>query len=180
MIEVNRIRGVLIAIAVSIALGGCASDETKAERLYREATTRIDRSEFRDAVARLERILADYPETETAEKVRREIDLYRGLDRAVRSFPMRTARDRMVRIARAIESHRNRRRSYPESLDVLVPGKLSDLPDDPWGRPFLYRVTGAGRGYRLECHGEDGVPGGDGDDADLVVVNGRFVTGPSE
>ncbi|MFN0160526.1 MAG: type II secretion system major pseudopilin GspG [Burkholderiales bacterium] len=43
------------------------------------------------------------------------------------------------------------------------------VPPDPWGRTYIYRAPGAsGRDFDLISYGRDGVPGGSGDDADIV------------
>ncbi len=43
------------------------------------------------------------------------------------------------------------------------------VPLDPWKRPYLYRGSGPGeeRGFEIATLGRDGVPGGEGEDADL-------------
>jgi len=42
------------------------------------------------------------------------------------------------------------------------------VPNDPWGRTYIYRAPGAnGRDYEVLSYGKDGVPGGSGDDADV-------------
>jgi general secretion pathway protein G len=44
-----------------------------------------------------------------------------------------------------------------------------DIPPDPWGSPYQYRAPGnAGRDFELMSWGHDKVPGGTGDDADIV------------
>lgn len=42
------------------------------------------------------------------------------------------------------------------------------VPNDPWGRAFIYREPGTEStlGYDLSSFGKDGQPGGDGEDAD--------------
>lgn len=41
--------------------------------------------------------------------------------------------------------------------------------DDAWGRRFIYRVPGTGlHDYDLVSLGQDGRPGGEGEDADLA------------
>lgn len=41
-------------------------------------------------------------------------------------------------------------------------------PTDPWGRPYRYRWPGpAGKDYEITSLGKDGVPGGQGENADL-------------
>jgi general secretion pathway protein G len=42
------------------------------------------------------------------------------------------------------------------------------VPNDPWGRPYLYRSPGEHGEYDLLSYGHDGAPGGDGDNADVV------------
>ncbi len=44
-----------------------------------------------------------------------------------------------------------------------------DVPPDPWGTPYVYRVPGApGRDYDLLSLGRDRAPGGSGEDADIL------------
>lgn len=46
--------------------------------------------------------------------------------------------------------------------------KINKLPDDPWGRPYGYRVPGQnGAPYEVFSLGADGQPGGDGENADI-------------
>jgi general secretion pathway protein G len=40
-------------------------------------------------------------------------------------------------------------------------------PADPWGKAYVYRLTGTGD-FEILSFGKDGVPGGEGDNADLV------------
>ncbi|MDE0002115.1 MAG: type II secretion system major pseudopilin GspG [Rhodospirillaceae bacterium] len=44
----------------------------------------------------------------------------------------------------------------------------SDVPDDPWGRPYAYRAPGEHGVYDLYSYGSDGSPGGESDAADVV------------
>jgi len=42
------------------------------------------------------------------------------------------------------------------------------VPPDAWGRPFIYLVPGRqGQPYEIISYGADGIPGGQGKDADL-------------
>jgi general secretion pathway protein G len=46
---------------------------------------------------------------------------------------------------------------------------VTTIPADPWGNPYIYTVPGSkGQRYELTSLGEDGVPGGTGDDEDIV------------
>jgi general secretion pathway protein G len=42
------------------------------------------------------------------------------------------------------------------------------VPNDPWGRPYVYSMPGQHGEYDLVSFGRDGLPGGDGDNADLT------------
>jgi len=42
------------------------------------------------------------------------------------------------------------------------------VPNDPWGRPYLYQAPGQHGDYDLLSYGRDGQPGGDGDNTDLT------------
>lgn len=44
------------------------------------------------------------------------------------------------------------------------------IPPDPWGNPYIYLSPGEAnpRGYDLLSLGADGVPGGEGEDADIA------------
>jgi general secretion pathway protein G len=49
------------------------------------------------------------------------------------------------------------------------PYLAGELPPDPWGSPYQYRVPGTqGRDYDLFSFGRDRAQGGSGDDADLI------------
>lgn len=42
------------------------------------------------------------------------------------------------------------------------------LPDDPWGRPYVYKAPVDGQEPQVLTLGSDGKPGGSGDGADIV------------
>ena len=48
------------------------------------------------------------------------------------------------------------------------------VPDDPWGRPYVYSMPGPdGMGFALYSLGADGTPGGEGNDADVGFLPPR-------
>jgi general secretion pathway protein G len=71
---------------------------------------------------------------------------------------------------------------YPDSLEELVSPdvnghtyvKAKQIPKDPWGNDYLYEPS-RGRGVPpvVRSLGRDGLPGGEGDDADLDSVSIR-------
>jgi general secretion pathway protein G len=57
-------------------------------------------------------------------------------------------------------------------------GYIKDLPKDPWGRPYLYRVPGPeGAPFAVLSLGADGQPGGSGRDADITSAGAAAGSG---
>ena len=99
-----------------------------------------------------------------------------------------TARTQIELLGTALDNYRLDNGAYPNTEQGLAalrekptrapipanwrgPYLRKDVPNDPWGRPYLYRFPGernAG-GYDLSSLGRDGKPGGTGEDADLGV-----------
>ncbi|SET56998.1 type II secretion system protein GspG [Stigmatella erecta] len=54
-----------------------------------------------------------------------------------------------------------------EGFTPLIQAKVMDTPPmDPWGNPYVYRMNDVRAG--LVSYGSDGVPGGEGDAADVT------------
>lgn len=65
---------------------------------------------------------------------------------------------------------------------LLQVGLIKEVPNDPWGRPYVYRMTEDGKGY-IVSYGSDGVPGGTGEASDLIsggVLDNAMVGTPEE
>jgi len=167
---------VLVVAACVVAASSCVGAESRADRLWHRALGQVQKGDVPRAIVLLQEIIDEYPDTPVAQKARDQIVVYRGLVNAVQSYPTRRARELMVQIARAVEAGIRASGHPPGTLGDLFPGGAGTVPADPWGRPFIYRPEGSG--YRLRCDGADGAPGGQGDTADLVVVNGEFVAAP--
>lgn len=45
--------------------------------------------------------------------------------------------------------------------------KAKEVPEDPWGREYIYKYPGANGGMEIISYGADGQPGGEGDSADI-------------
>jgi general secretion pathway protein G len=96
-----------------------------------------------------------------------------------------TAKTQMELIGVALDSYRLDNGAYPvtgQGLEALSarparppvplnwrgPYLRKAVPNDPWGRPYLYVAAAkGGEGYELRSLGRDGTEGGTGEDADL-------------
>ena len=97
-----------------------------------------------------------------------------------------TARTQMKQIESALEFYRLDNGRYPTtqqglealrtepSIEPLAsnwrgPYLRRAVPEDPWGRPYLYRSPGEENpgAFDLFTLGMDGEPGGEGEDADI-------------
>ena len=92
------------------------------------------------------------------------------------------ARAQLDAIDKAVQAYRMDAGRFPstsQGLRALVmippdepkwrgPYMQSEVPPDPWGSPYQYRLPGTnGRDYDLYSLGRDRAQGGSGDDADL-------------
>ncbi|WNG35262.1 general secretion pathway protein GspG [Archangium minus] len=75
---------------------------------------------------------------------------------------------------------------FPSQAENFYPllqvGLIKEVPNDPWGRTYQYRMSDTGKGY-IMSYGADGLPGGSGDDADLIsggVLNNAIVGTPEQ
>ncbi len=58
--------------------------------------------------------------------------------------------------------------SLPPGNRYRQGGYIKTLPDDPWGRPYEYRMPGRnGSAFDIYSLGADGAPGGEDDNADI-------------
>jgi general secretion pathway protein G len=83
-------------------------------------------------------------------------------------------------LGQALDQYRLDVGSYPntqEGLKALMsnpgvekwegPYLKKNLPQDPWGKDYLYQSPGTHGEYDLYSYGRDGKPGGEGEDGDL-------------
>jgi type II secretion system protein G len=66
----------------------------------------------------------------------------------------------------------------PKPLKFKAGGYLAAVPDDPWGRPYLYergRLAGVAQTFRIYTLGADGVAGGTGKDADVGTDHLKYL-----
>lgn len=167
----------IVCLCAGIANLACSNDDDKARRLERDAVTAVEEERIEDAIALYRDVIDRFPATETARGAHERITFLSGLSHSVDTFASRTARDLMVATARAVQRYRWTRKRWPDNLDALRPKLIDAAPIDPWGRPLQYERRK--NGYRLACLGADGRQGGEGEATDFVVVNGEFVSDPT-
>lgn len=93
------------------------------------------------------------------------------------------ARAQVESLEKALDQYRLDVRRYPsaeEGLEALVakpasaanwqgPYLKKAVPNDPWGRAYVYRVPGEKAEFEVVSFGRDGKPGGSGEDTDIGV-----------
>jgi general secretion pathway protein G len=93
-----------------------------------------------------------------------------------------TARAQVDALGKAVDQYRLDTGHFPSAeigLSALVlrpanepkwagPYLRSDVPLDPWGRPYVYRMPGDRGDYDLVSYGKDGQPGGTAEAADVT------------
>lgn len=91
------------------------------------------------------------------------------------------AKAQIEALAKALDTYRLDTGSYPgadKGLNALMtkpadepkwqgPYLQKSVPQDPWGRPYMYRPPAAGSDFDLLSYGKDGQPGGDSENADV-------------
>jgi len=90
------------------------------------------------------------------------------------------ARTQIEMIGQALDSYRLDTGKYPTTSEGLAalntspgtqgwdgPYLKKGIPNDPWGKPYLYQSPGSHGDYDLTSYGGDGAPGGDGENKDI-------------
>lgn len=92
------------------------------------------------------------------------------------------ARAQIDALAKALDTFRLDTGHYPSTAQGLTalrarpasesrwngPYLQKDVPADPWGKPYVYRIPGTKGDYDLLSYGRDGAPGGSGENADII------------
>ena len=86
---------------------------------------------------------------------------------------VQVARAQIDALEKAIDQYRLDNRRYPtseEGLAAVQPYMKKAVPNDPWGRPYVYQIPGDRAEYTVLSYGRDGKPGGTGEDADIGLT----------
>jgi general secretion pathway protein G len=84
---------------------------------------------------------------------------------------VQVARAQIDAFEKALDQYRLEKRRYPtaeEGLVAVQPYLKKTLPNDPWGRPYVYRPGRASGEFEVVSLGRDGKTGGEGEDADIT------------
>lgn len=95
---------------------------------------------------------------------------------------VQVARAQIDALEKALDQYRLDLRRYPsteQGLQALVarpageaswngPYLRKAVPPDPWGNPYVYRNAAGGDSVEILSYGQDGRPGGSGQDADIA------------
>ncbi len=95
---------------------------------------------------------------------------------------IKAARAQLDALGKALDQFRLDTGHYPtmeEGLSSLVlrpaneskwdgPYLMKEVPVDPWGNPYVFRIPGDHGEYDLLSYGKDGQPGGEGEAADVT------------
>jgi general secretion pathway protein G len=99
----------------------------------------------------------------------------------VGSSKQKAAKAQISMIGTALDAYRLDVGSYPNSEEGLGalrknpghgawdgPYLSKEVPNDPWGRPYVYRAPGEHGDYDMYSLGADGQEGGEGENADVL------------
>lgn len=180
-------------LAFLALLAGCSSEDPRLPaRLYEEARKYNLEGHSLEARALMKKLIEQYPDTEAAQQAKRDLYLIEAFVNRDMADRQRQVRSAMKRLSDALTRYRTKKGEYPDSTNDLLPEYLDQVPEAPWGHPFLYRpyVTrpiedvpvkrGPSKqkfntkfdGYYLICLGTDLQPGGEGLAADILIKDG--------
>jgi len=172
-------RAVLIILIGSGLLCQCGKKrEEVAKERYFQATDLIRQKKIPEAVEVLREVRDQYPSSEWADKATRDLVFYEDAVQLEQYAKQLVVKSDFTQIARACELYRARYNQYPESIMTLMPEYVKKVMKDPWGRNYWYISESRGRQfYILACFGADQIPGGNGNDMDIVLESGKFTVG---
>lgn len=89
------------------------------------------------------------------------------LDRAIQNFKNSEHCRLPINLQELTQANKNGSRFLSDPHSGL---DLHEVPKDPWGGDYFYRVLGADSKYEVGSYGADGKPGGSGVDADISKI----------
>jgi len=181
------------ALVLLLMLVGCSSEDPRLPaNLYEEARKLNLEGRSLEARAMMKQLTERYPDSEAARQAKRDLYLIEAFVKRDVEDRQKLVRSSMKRITDALIRYKTKKSEYPVSLHDLLPEYLDQVPETPWGHPFLYRpyvsrpiedfqvnrgptkqkLNTKFDGYYLACLGTDLRPGGEGLAADLLIKDG--------
>jgi hypothetical protein len=181
------------ALFLLLLLTGCSSEDPRLPgTLYEEARKLNLEGRSLEARAMMKQLADRYPDSEAAKQAKRDLYLIEAFVNRDVSDRQKQVRAAMKRLSEALLRYKTKKGEYPLSPVELVPEYLDQVPEAPWGHPFLYRAyvtrpieevqvkRGPTKqrfntkldGYYLACLGTDLQPGGEGLAADILIKDG--------
>ena len=188
------------ALSALVLLAGCSSEDPRLPaNLYEEARKLNLEGRSLEARAMMKQLAARYPDSEAAQQAKRDLYLIEAFVNRDMADRQKQVRAGMKRVSDALIRYKGKKGEYPVALAELVPDYLDQLPETPWGHPYLYRPfvsrpiedvpvkRGPARqrfntrfdDYYLACLGTDLQPGGEGLAGDVLIKDGVLWTEPS-
>ena len=97
---------------------------------------------------------------------------YQRLSPSVDKGRITAARAQIEAFQGALQTYHIEKGHFPpteEGLQAIRPYLTKDIPNDPWGNPYVYKFPGDhGPEPDIISYGADGRPGGEGVNADIV------------
>ncbi len=91
--------------------------------------------------------------------------------KALNNSRISTTKTQIRNIEQALQAYNLENATYPseqDGLEALVEGgQIPRLPQDAWGRPFIYKFPGENTDLDIFSYGADGEPGGEDQNADI-------------
>ena len=181
------------ALVLLVMLTACSSEDPRLPaNLYEEARKLNLEGRSLEARAMMKQLTERYPDSEAAQQAKRDLYLIEAFVKRDVEDRQKLVRSAMKRITDALIRYKTKKSEYPVSLNDLMPEYLDQVPETPWGHPFLYRpyvsrpiedyqvnrgptkqkLNTKFDGYYLAGLGTDLRPGGEGLAADILIKDG--------
>jgi hypothetical protein len=185
-----------MVIPLALILTACQSEDPRLpQQLYDEAIHLNQDGKQVEARALMAQLAQKYPDNPVGQQAMKDLYLMDALMRQAQQERDRHLRGIMQRTADALTRYKAKHGEYPRFLTALVPDYLEKEPETPWGHPFFYKpfvgtpilnikdkrgrsvqiLSNKLDSYHLASLGVDLQPGGDGEAADTLMVNGDFI-----
>ncbi|MDR2696980.1 MAG: type II secretion system protein GspG [Holophagales bacterium] len=191
-------RNFLFLLLLCLVIIGCSyNDPRLPQKLYEDALALNRDGKTLEARALMEKIAQRFPEKPEGQLARQDIFMLEAILKNSLEDEKRHIRQTIRVTCDALKRYKDKYGEYPTSLKKLVPEYgLDQIPMTPWKHPLFYRpyvgtpnelfYDRKGKmsiryntkfdSYQLACLGADLAPGGQGRDADILVVDGKIIS----